>query len=243
VGRSHHQAYAYLFTSAWTTLSDEAKKRLEAIAKADTLGVGFILASHDLEIRGSGALLGEEQSGNIKTIGFSLYRDMLEHAVKAIQTGKNVDLAAALIPQECEVELRISSLLPEDYVPDVPTRLSFYQRIAMSTSHAELDELQVELIDRFGILPLPAKHVFLSAHLSLTGNTLGIKRIEAHAGGGKIEFGEQPKVNSITLIKLIQLAPQTYQLAGQTKLIFKEKLTEASTRIAAVQSLIDKLSK
>ncbi|MDF5638029.1 transcription-repair coupling factor, partial [Vibrio parahaemolyticus] len=152
VGRSHHQAYAYLLTPHPKAMTKDAIKRLDAIASLEDLGAGFTLATHDLEIRGAGELLGAEQSGQIQSVGFTLYMEMLEQAVQALKEGKEPSLDE-LLREQTEVEMRIPALLPDDYIPDVNTRLSMYKRIASVTSSDELSELKVELIDRFGLLP------------------------------------------------------------------------------------------
>jgi transcription-repair coupling factor (superfamily II helicase) len=202
-----------------------------------------MLASHDLEIRGAGELLGEEQSGNMQTIGFTLYMELLERTVKALKSGKTLNLEKSFVPEGTEVDLRISALLPDDYVPDIQMRLSFYQRIAHSQTQAELDDIQVELIDRFGLLPESAHNLFACASLRLKAQALGIKKLEAHAHGGRVEFYEQANINPLTIIKLIQVAAKTYQLNGPNKLSIKAEIPQAKDRIAQMQTLIEKLSK
>lgn len=241
VGRSHHQAYAYLLTPPLKSLTADAKKRLDAIVSADSLGAGFTLASHDLEIRGAGELLGEEQSGNMHSIGYGLYMELLDRMVKALKSGKTIDIDKSFTAQGSEVDLRISALIPDDYLPDIQLRLSFYQRIAHSKTQAELDDLQVELIDRFGLLPESARHLFASAALRLEAEALGVKKLEAHAKGGKVEFTEQPNIEPLTLIKLIQVFPKTYQLSGPNKLLIKAELPQAQDRINAMREVLQKL--
>ncbi|MDF5528268.1 helicase-related protein, partial [Vibrio parahaemolyticus] len=158
VGRSHHQAYAYLLTPHPKAMTKDAIKRLDAIASLEDLGAGFTLATHDLEIRGAGELLGDEQSGQIQSVGFTLYMEMLEQAVQALKEGKEPSLDE-LLREQTEVEMRIPALLPDGYIPDVNTRLSMYKRIASVTSSDELSELKVELIDRFGLLPDATKNL------------------------------------------------------------------------------------
>ena len=167
VGRSHRQAYAYLLIPHPKALTEDARKRLEAIEAAGELGVGFTLATHDLEIRGAGELLGDEQSGQIESIGFSLYMDMLDRAVRAIRAGKTPDLDADLTPHQ-EVNLRVPALIPEDYLPDVHSRLILYKRISSAESRDALDELRAEIIDRFGTLPVATKTLFRITELRLT---------------------------------------------------------------------------
>jgi transcription-repair coupling factor (superfamily II helicase) len=173
VGRSHHQAYAYLLTPPEQQLTADAKKRLDAIVSLEDLGAGFTLASHDLEIRGAGDFLGEEQSGNMHAIGFHLFMEMLERAVADLKAGRIPDLSNP-IQQGPEVNLYTSAIIPDDYIPDVHVRLIFYKRIANAETDEQLRELQVELIDRFGLMPEPLKRMFLINTLKRTAETLGI---------------------------------------------------------------------
>jgi transcription-repair coupling factor (superfamily II helicase) len=242
VGRSHHQAYAYLLTPPANTLTGDAQKRLTAIEEAQDLGAGFTLASHDLEIRGAGELLGEEQSGQIQAIGFSLYMDMLDRAVKALQNGEDIDLEK---PEQngCEVNLRIPALIPDDYLPDVNNRLILYKRIAGLKTPQEIDDLQVEMIDRFGLLPEAVKNLFRIASLKLQAQNLGIVKIEASSLGGKIEFDAKPNVDPLTIIQLVQRQPQNYRLDGANKFKFSDDMPQASQRLERVQEVINLLSK
>ncbi len=187
VGRSHHQAYAYLLTSAESQITPDAEKRLEAISMAEDLGAGFTLATHDLEIRGAGELLGEEQSGQIHTIGFTLYMEMLERAVSAIRAGKTPNIEEPL-DHGSEINLRLPALIPEDYLPDVQARLILYKRIANTTDEDALRELQVEMIDRFGLLPEQLKTLVRVTALKQQAQRLGIRKIEAGANGGKLRI-------------------------------------------------------
>lgn len=179
VGRSHHQAYAYLLTPTRKAMTDDAQKRLEAIANAQDLGAGFVLATHDLEIRGAGELLGEGQSGQIQAVGFTLYMEMLERAVKAIRKGEQPNLEQPLGGGP-EINLRLPALIPEDYLPDVHARLILYKRIANAADEDGLKELQVEMIDRFGLLPEPTKNLVRLTLLKLQAEKLGIKIGRAH---------------------------------------------------------------
>lgn len=178
VGRSHHQAYAWLLTPHPKAMTPDAQKRLEAIASLEDLGAGFALATHDLEIRGAGELLGEDQSGSMETIGFSLYMELLENAVDALKAGREPSLED-LTSQQTEVELRMPSLLPDDFIPDVNTRLSFYKRIASAKSENELEEIKVELIDRFGLLPDPARNLLDIARLRQRRRSWGSASLRA----------------------------------------------------------------
>jgi transcription-repair coupling factor (superfamily II helicase) len=241
VGRSHHQAYAYLLTPHRKSMTSDALKRLEAIAAADDLGAGFMLANHDLEIRGAGELLGEEQSGQIHNIGFSLYMDMLERAVSALRAGKIPDIEKAL-DHGTEINLRIPALIPDDYLPDVHNRLIMYKRIASAGNESELRELQVEMIDRFGLLPEQAKNLFRVTALKLHAEMLGIEKIEANSGGGRLEFGQNTRANPVTIVKMVQTRPLTYRLEGATSLKFNEKLDSVEQRINYIENLLATLA-
>ncbi|MEG3193661.1 TRCF domain-containing protein, partial [Lysobacter sp. D1-1-M9] len=191
VGRSHHRAYAYLVVPDKRSITADARKRLDAIEAMDELGAGFTLATHDLEIRGAGELLGEDQSGQMTEVGFSLYTELLERAVRSIRQGKLPDADAAE-ERGAEVELHVPALIPDDYLPDVHTRLTLYKRISGARDVDQLRELQVEMIDRFGLLPDPAKHLFAIAELKLESTRLGIRKIDIGPTGGRVEFIEKP---------------------------------------------------
>ncbi|MFS1539370.1 MAG: transcription-repair coupling factor [Candidatus Phlomobacter fragariae] len=237
VGRSYHQAYAYLLTPHPKTLTVDAQKRLKAIVALEDLGSGFGLATHDLEIRGAGELLGEEQSGQMTTIGFTLYMKVLENTVEALKQGKEPSLEE-LTSQQTEIELRMPVLLPDDYIPDVNLRLSFYKRIVSAKHENELDELKIELIDRFGKLPDAGKQLLQSTAIRMHTQALGIKRIEAHEKGGFIEFNEQNRVNATFLIALLQNSPDIYRLDGPNKLKFVKSLINYAERLTFVKQLI-----
>ncbi|MBV7403475.1 transcription-repair coupling factor [Enterobacter sp. ENT03] len=241
VGRSHHQAYAWLLTPHPKAMTSDAKKRLEAIASLEDLGAGFALATHDLEIRGAGELLGEDQSGQMETIGFSLYMEMLENAVDALKAGREPSLED-LTSQQTEVELRMPALIPDDYIPDVNTRLSFYKRIASAKSENELDEIKVELIDRFGLLPDPARTLLEVALLRQQAQRLGIRKLEGNDKGGTIEFAEKNHVDPVWLIGLLQKQPQHFRLDGPTRLKFFQDLGERKARIEWVRQFMQKLA-
>lgn len=238
VGRSHHQAYAYLLTPNPKAMGTDAHKRLEAIASLEDLGAGFALATHDLEIRGAGELLGEDQSGQMTTVGFSLYMELLESAVDALKNGREPSLED-LTSSQTEVELRMPALLPEDFIPDVNTRLSLYKRIASAKRDGELDELKVELIDRFGQLPDAARNLLQCAALRLHAQKLGIKRIESNERGGFIEFGDNNRVDPGYLIGLLQGNPQVYRLDGPSKLKFTLDLADRQKRLTFTEELLD----
>ncbi len=217
VGRSHHRAYAYLVTPPRRALSADAEKRLVAIEAMEELGAGFTLASHDLEIRGAGELLGEDQSGQIHEIGFTLYNDLLERAVRALREGRTPDLDKPL-HQGPEIDLSLPALLPDDFIDDIHSRLVLYKRIASATTQPELDELQVEMIDRFGLLPGPAKNLFRVTALKLLATPMGVLKIELGKDAGRIRFTDQPVINAARLIELIQTRPASYRLDGGNKL-------------------------
>ncbi|WP_448246632.1 transcription-repair coupling factor [Thalassotalea agariperforans] len=242
VGRSHHQAYAYLLTPHEKRLTKDAKKRLEAIANLENLGAGFMLATHDLEIRGAGELLGEGQSGQMSQIGFSLYMEMLDQAVEAIKAGKEPSLEQ-LNAKQTEIELRVPALLPEDYIFDVSLRLSLYKRIASCKTKMELDDIQVELIDRFGLLPQATKNLIHIAKLKLKAQKIGISRIDASNNGGSIEFSDNTTVNPVYIIGLIQKQPTVYKMDGANKLKFVKASDDAQKRFTLLTSILNELSK
>ncbi len=241
VGRSHHRAYAYLLTPERKAMTADAEKRLEAITSLDELGAGFTLATHDLEIRGAGELLGEEQSGQISEVGFTLYTEMLERAVAALKAGKIPDLEHTHADRT-EVELRIPALIPNDYLPDVHERLTLYKRISMAVDEETLRELQVEMIDRFGLLPPVAQQLFAVARLKLMADRLGIRKLDVDRGGGRIHFRAKPNVDSMNIIRLLQAQPKVYALDGQDKLRFRQELPEAGPRVEFVQKLLERLA-
>lgn len=241
VGRSHHQAYAYLLTPERRAMTDDAVKRLEAISAAEDLGAGFTLATYDMEIRGAGELLGDEQSGQIQTIGFSLYMEMLDRAVKAIRQGKQADLEQAL-KQSIDINLRIPALIPSDYLPDVHLRLVMYKRLASADSAEALRDLQVEMIDRFGLLPEPTKNLFRVTQIKITADHLGISKIEANSRGGKVEFSSDTKVDPLKIVKLVQSQPRAYKLEGANQLKFSLALESNEKRLQTLGDLLDYLS-
>ncbi|WP_313129153.1 transcription-repair coupling factor [Stutzerimonas nitrititolerans] len=241
VGRSHHQAYAYLLTPPRKQMTPDAEKRLEAIANAQDLGAGFVLATHDLEIRGAGELLGDGQSGQIQAVGFTLYMEMLERAVKAIQKGEQPNLDQPLGGGP-EINLRIPALIPEDYLPDVHARLILYKRIANAADQDGLNELQVEMIDRFGLLPEPAKHLVRLTLLKLQAEKLGITKIDAGPQGGRIEFAADTPVDPMALIKLIQTQPKRYKFEGATVFKFQVPMERPEERFNTLEALLERLA-
>lgn len=240
VGRSHHQAYAYLLTPDKRSMTGDAVKRLEAISAAEDLGAGFTLATYDMEIRGTGELLGEEQSGQIQTIGFSLYMEMLDRAVKAIRKGKIPDPTNEFDGM-VDVNLRIPALIPSDYLPDVHSRLVMYKRLANAETEEALRELQVEMIDRFGLLPEQTKNLVRVTQIKLKALTIGITKLEANARSGVIEFSGDTRVEPLTIVKMVQAAPHAYKLEGANKLKFNLPMETTEQRLQQVTDLLNKL--
>lgn len=241
VGRSHHQAYAYLLTPPPKAMTRDAVKRLEAISASDDLGAGFTLASHDMEIRGAGELLGDEQSGQMETIGYTLYMEMLDRAVKAIRAGKTPNIDAPF-NNGVEISLNLPALIPADYIHDVQQRLVMYKRIANTQSEAELKELQVELIDRFGLLPAPLKNLIRQTKLRQRAEALGVARIEAGDSKGRILFNSTTQVDPFTLVTLIQKSPQHYRLDGSDTLRFEFTMETIEQRFEKVETLLTTLN-
>ena len=243
VGRSHHRAYAYLVVPPdRRAMTPDAEKRLEAIASMDELGAGFTLATHDLEIRGAGELLGEDQSGQMAEVGFSLYTELLERAVRSIRLGKLPDLDAGEEVRGAEVVLNVPALISEDYLPDVHTRLTLYKRISSARDSEALRELQVEMIDRFGLLPDPVKHLFAIAELKLQCDALGIRKLELGENGGRLVFEAKPKVDPMSVIRMIQQQPKLYSMDGPDKLKVRLPLPEAADRFNAARGLLAALA-
>jgi transcription-repair coupling factor (superfamily II helicase) len=240
VGRSHHRAYAYLIVPDRKAITADAEKRLEALASLEELGAGFTLATHDLEIRGAGELLGDEQSGQIQEIGFGLYTELLERAVRALKSGKvpDFDLSSE---HETEVELHLPALIPDDYLPDVHARLTLYKRIASARDAEALRELQVEMIDRFGLLPDAVKNLFAIASLKLMATPLGIRKLDFGANGGRVTFRDKPDIDPMAIIRLIQSHPRVYKLEGQDKLKVNLELPGASERIRTAEEILGRL--
>ncbi|MCX2981428.1 transcription-repair coupling factor [Halieaceae bacterium IMCC14734] len=241
VGRSHHQAYAYLLCPPRSAITTDAEKRLDAIEAAGDLGAGYLLATHDLEIRGAGELLGEDQSGQIHSVGYSLYMDMLERAVTSLRNGEIPDIDDDG-RRDTEVNLRIPALIPDDYLPDINTRLVLYKRIAGARDDSDLREIQVEMIDRFGLLPEATRNLFTITQTKLLASALGITKIEAGDRGGSLDFADNTQVDPLALVKLVQKEPHIYRLVGGTRLRFDSELPEFEERYQFVQQLIEKIS-
>ena len=240
VGRSHHRAYAYLLIPCRKSITADALKRLEAIESLENLGAGFLLATHDLEIRGAGELLGEGQSGQIHEIGFTLYSELLERAVNALKEGKDVDLDQPL-DHGPEIELQVPALIPEDYLPDIHSRLVLYKRISSAAGADELKDLKVEMIDRFGLLPDALKNLMQITELKIKATRMGIRKIDAGEHGGRLVFCDEPDINPMNIIKLIQSQADTYKLDGKNKLRFFMALEDNTKRFEAIDKLLDLL--
>ncbi len=240
VGRSHHRAYAYLIVPHRKAMTPDALKRLEAIESLEELGIGFTLATHDMEIRGAGEILGDDQSGQIQEIGFGLYSELLNRAVSALKAGRQPDLEA-LTSRGCEADLHLPALLPEDYLPDVHARLVLYKRIATAADDHELLLLKEELIDRLGPCTQAVHNLFRLSSLKLRADALGIKRLDFSRQGGLLEFRPKPEVDPVKVIKLIQ-TDRHYRLDGQDKLRLRKDLPEDEMRFKELESVLERLT-
>jgi transcription-repair coupling factor (superfamily II helicase) len=239
VGRSHHQAYAYLLVNDALSLTKQAQRRLDAIQAMEELGSGFYLAMHDLEIRGAGEVLGENQSGEMLEVGFQLYSDMLNEAVKALKAGREPDLAAPL-SSTTEINLHVPALLPSDFCGDVHERLSIYKRLANCESQDRIDDMQEELIDRFGKLPDAVKALIETHRLRILARQVGIVKIDAHAEAANLQFMEKPPIDPIRIITLIQ-KNRHVKLAGQDKLRIAANMPDLPARVNQVKQTIRQL--
>ena len=239
VGRSHHQAYCYLLVPSIKGLKGDAKRRLHAIERANTLGAGFMLASEDLEIRGAGEILGKQQSGNMQAIGFSLYMDMLERATKAIKAGKEPDLSTPL-SLTSEINLHSSALIPEEYLHDVHQRLLFYKRIGNADDKEALTDIRTEMIDRFGTLPEQTKQLFAIHGLRIQAEPLKINKIDANSNSMTLEFAPDTPVDALAIIKLIQSNGQRYRMNGASGIRYQDsdKLATPQQRVTVIQELL-----
>jgi len=240
VGRSHHRAFAYLLISDWQNITADARKRLEAISELEDLGAGFTLSTHDMEIRGAGELLGEEQSGQMHALGFELHLQMLEQAVAALRAGEEPDLSQPML-RSGTVELHLPAFIPDDYLPDVPMRLNLYKRISMAADNEALRQLQIELIDRFGLLPQAAKNLIAISNLKLQARQLGLERIDFGPGGGWIDFSEKPGIDSEKLIKKVQYQADEFKLQGQQRLSLKAMIDDDQQRLLYIRQLLQEL--
>jgi transcription-repair coupling factor (superfamily II helicase) len=239
VGRSHHRAYAYLVIPEKGVMTADAGKRLAALASMEELGAGFTLATHDLEIRGAGELLGDEQSGQMSEVGFTLYTELLERAVRSIRAGKLPGLDEDTSDRHgAEIELHLPALIPENYLPDVHERLTLYKRISSARDIDALRDLQIEMIDRFGMLPEPTKQLFAVTELKLAATTLGIRKLDLGANGGRVVFTAKPDIDPMSVIRLVQSQSKTYQLDGADKMKIKLEMPDAASRLAAARGLL-----
>ena len=239
VGRSHHQAYAYLLTPGDEALTAQAKKRLEAIQNLEDLGAGFYLSMHDLEIRGAGEILGESQSGEMQAIGFNLYAEMLNQAVKSLKAGKEPDIAQPL-GVTTEINLHSPALLPNDYCGDVNERLTLYKRLANCASGEDLDLISEELIDRFGLLPPPAGALLDTHRLRILAKPLGIAKIDASGSGILLQFIPNPPIDPARIIQMIQTR-RDCKLAGPDRLKISRDLPEVKQRVEQITALLREL--
>jgi transcription-repair coupling factor (superfamily II helicase) len=240
VGRSHHRAYAYLIAPPRAALAQDAAKRLEAIESMEELGAGFVLATHDLEIRGAGELLGEQQSGQMTEVGLSLYLDMLEQAVRSLKEGREPDLEQPLAAAT-EVELRLPAFLPDSYVADVHVRLSLYKRLAAADGALSLDELAAEIHDRFGPLPPAAQNLLRLTRLKLSARALGVRRLDLGPQGGSVTFEHNSRIEPATVVRLIQRTPREYRLEGALKLRVTRPLGAEGERLEYAGELLRRL--
>ncbi len=241
VGRSHHRAYAYLIVPPRASLSADAVKRLEAIESLEELGAGFVLATHDLEIRGAGELLGEAQSGQMTEVGLALYLDLLEHAVRALKEGREPDLEKPLAAAT-EVELHVPAFLPDDYVSDVHVRLVLYKRIAAAQDNTAIDELTSELVDRFGELPPAGQNLLRVARLKLHARELGIRRLDLGPQGGYVLFEEQNAIDPAAVIRMIQRNAREFRLEGPLKLRVSRPLQKEGPRFEFAGELLQRFA-
>jgi transcription-repair coupling factor (superfamily II helicase) len=241
VGRSHHQAFAYLIAPPEEGLTADAKKRLDTIEALEDLGAGFVLATHDLEIRGAGELLGEGQSGQIQEIGFALYNEMLSRTVAALRDGREPDMDTDL-KKGPEINLHLPALMPEDYLPDVHLRLVHYKRIASAQNERELTNLQIELIDRFGLLPEATRNLFRLTEIRLKAAPIGIRRLDMSTEGGLVEFSKDTNVDPTLLVRLIESEPERYRLDREQKLRIREDLSKPERRFQFVNELVTRLA-
>ncbi len=240
VGRSHHRAYAYLLVPPKSLITADAAKRLEAIEASGELGAGFMISTHDMEIRGAGELLGEDQSGQIQEIGFSLYTELLERAVHALRSGQQPELEAPLETGP-EIDLQFPALIPDDYLPDVHARLVLYKRISSARDGEELMALQVEMIDRFGLLPPATKNLFAVTAMKLKADPLSVRKIEATQTGGRILFKPKPNIDPVQVIILIQTQPQVFRMDGPDKIRFTRDFDTPESKISFIEDLLTTL--
>jgi transcription-repair coupling factor (superfamily II helicase) len=240
VGRSHHQAYAYLLTDEHAKPSTQAQRRLEAIQAMEELGSGFFLAMHDLEIRGAGEVLGEHQSGEIHEVGFALYTNMLGAAVRALKEGKKIPDLTQPLSVTSEINLRFPALLPDAYCPDVHERLTLYKRLANCEDEEALRAMQEELIDRYGEMPAQTQALIETHRLRLAGKPLGLAKLDAGAGSIQLQFIKNPPIDPLKIIKLVQ-NDRAFKLAGPDKLAWQKATGTLKERVGAIRELFGRL--
>jgi transcription-repair coupling factor (superfamily II helicase) len=239
VGRSHHQAYAYLMVPDLESLTKQATQRLEAIQQMEELGSGFYLAMHDLEIRGAGEVLGENQSGNMLEVGFQLYNEMLSEAVRCLKEGKEPDLLNPMAAAT-EINLHSPALLPNDYCGDVHLRLSFYKKLATAKTNEQIDHLVEELVDRFGKLPQPTSTLIDVHRLRVLSQPFGVQKVDAAPGVINIAFKKDAPIDPMAIIHLIQ-KNRHIKLAGNDKLRIERELPEPKDRAQMVRDVLRSL--
>jgi transcription-repair coupling factor (superfamily II helicase) len=240
VGRSHHQAYAYLLTDQDAKPSAQAQRRLDAIQAMEELGSGFFLAMHDLEIRGAGEVLGENQSGEIHEVGFALYTNMLNAAVRALKEGKAVPDLTQPLSVTSEINLRFPALLTNDYCPDVHERLTLYKRLANCDSEDDLRAMQEELIDRYGEMPAQTAALLDTHRLRLLARPLGVAKIDAGSAAITVQFVPNPPLDPAKIIRLVQ-RDRSIRLAGQDKLTWQQASNSLKDRTQAIRTLFRRL--
>ncbi len=241
VGRSHHQAYAYLLTDPHARPTAQAQRRLEAIQAMEELGSGFFLAMHDLEIRGAGEVLGEAQSGEIHEVGFALYTNMLNAAIHALKDGKEIPDLTQPLSVTAEIRLGVPALLPNDYCPDVNERLTLYKRLANCTDEEALREMQEELIDRYGELPPQGQALIETHRLRILGKSLGVTKLDSSESAIQVQFVKHPPIDPARIITLIQ-KDRNFKLAGPEKLVWQKETATLMERVTAVRELFGKLA-
>jgi len=242
VGRSHHRAFAYLMTPHPRAMTADARKRLQAIEALEDLGVGFTLASHDLEIRGAGELLGEEQSGQIAEIGFTLYSELLERAVRTLRQGGDLNASEPLM-RASEIDFHVPALIPESYIPDVHLRLIEYKRLASLPDRDSIHEFKSELVDRFGLIPDALNSLLKITEMKLITRSIGIEKIDFGPESGKIVFSQTPNIDPMNVIKLIQKSPTVYQFDGKQTLGVGALDDGFDQRVEQLRDLLEKLTR
>ncbi len=241
VGRSHHQAFAYLLTPPRKALTGDALKRLQAIESLEDLGVGFALASHDLEIRGAGEILGESQSGTIDEVGFTMYSEFLNRAIESLKTEGDAGSKPSRDDAESrppEINLNLPALLPESYLNDVHQRLVVYKRISSARDVEELNDLQAETIDRFGLMPDAAKTLFRAAEAAVALKGTGIERINLGPAGGRVEFAENADIDPVPILRMIETDPARYRMQGSHTLLIRADLPDEDSRFECLREVL-----